>query len=148
MLWNNFVNLFTGRAEISQHLARLHHQQRVKRFSEAFFLVEHPRKLALECVDAMYNRYASLSESLRNSDYLHSLPPLPVSCVDLDGEAGTIPIIFEDVYKDEEQANENIRPRRHSYSKFSSFFYILVIFNALYWIPILAELPLHSIYRV
>ena len=69
--------LFTGRQEISQHLARVHHHQRVKRFSEAFFLVDQPRKSALECVEAKYNRYASLSENLRTSEYLMTLPPLP-----------------------------------------------------------------------
>ena len=71
------VYLFTGRQEISQHLARVHHHQRVKRFSEAFFLVDQPRKSALECVEAKYNRYASLSENLRTSEYLMTLPPLP-----------------------------------------------------------------------
>ena len=39
VLWNNFINLFIGKSEISQHLARLHHHQKVKRFSEAFFLI-------------------------------------------------------------------------------------------------------------
>ena len=117
VLWNNFVNYFTGRAEISQHLARVHHHQRIKRFSEAFFLVDHPRKSALDCVEAMYTRYASLSESLRTSAYLISLPPLPVSCTELDGEAATMPIIFEDVYKDEEHVNDEFRKRRHSFSK-------------------------------
>ena len=118
VLWNNFVNYFTGRAEISQHLARVHHHQRIKRFSEAFFLVDHPRKSALDCVESMYTRYASLSESLRTSAYLMSLPPLPVSCTELDGEATTMPIIFEDVYKDEEHVNDEFRKRRHSFSKY------------------------------
>ena len=74
-----FLRFFflTGRPEISQHLARVHHHQRVKRFSEAFFLVDQPRKSALECVESKYNRYASLSEGLRTSEYLTTLPPLP-----------------------------------------------------------------------
>ena len=117
VLWNNFVNLFSLRSEICAYLARVHHSQRVKRFSEAFFLVDHSRKSALDCVESMYNRYAALSESLRTSEYLLRLPVLPVSCIDLDGDAASMPIIFEDVYKDE-QVQQN-RPRRHSYSKYN-----------------------------
>ena len=31
-----------------------------------------------------------------------------------------MPIIFEDVYKDDEQANEHSKRRRHSFSKYKS----------------------------
>ena len=101
------------------------------------------RKSALECVESMYGKYATLTENLRNSDYLISLPPLPVSCVELDGDArfvyiyiyyqlfvfvynlfnclftfiSTMPVIYEDVYKDDESSNLESAKRRHSFSK-------------------------------
>ena len=53
------------------------------------------RKSALECVESMYGKYATLTENLRNSDYLISLPPLPVSCVELDGDARFVYIYIQ-----------------------------------------------------
>ena len=142
VLWNNFINLFIGKSEISQHLARLHHHQKVKRFSEAFFLIgtftknfidylatlintilfsDHSRKSALDCVESIYGKYAALTDDLRNSNYLMSLPPLPVSCVDLDGDASTMPVIYEDIYKDDDMPtyidSQQPTKRRHSFSK-------------------------------
>lgn len=36
----------------------------------------------------------------RKSKYMAGLPPLPVHCTALDGDADTIPLIFEDVYQE------------------------------------------------
>ena len=41
-----------------------------------------------------------MSETVRRSRYLASLPPLPVTCSELDGDIATMPIIFEDQYQD------------------------------------------------
>ena len=97
-------------------------------------------------MESIYGKYATLTENLRNSDYLISLPPLPVSCVELDGDArfvyihinkvyllstvclqyavnnlftfiSTMPVIYEDVYKDDESSNLESAKRRHSFSK-------------------------------
>ena len=45
--------------------------------------------------------HASLATRVRNSDYFHQLLPLPIECVELDGDSSTLPIIFEDIYFDD-----------------------------------------------
>merc|ERR1711971_157490 len=49
-----------------------------------------------------------MSEIVRKSEYFQSLPKVPVSCIDLDGDFNSLPIIFEDVYNDG-------NPRDHSF---------------------------------
>ncbi|KAK6632544.1 hypothetical protein RUM43_013312 [Polyplax serrata] len=100
LLWHQFLDAFTSKIPILQHLAKYHHQLRVKRFSEAFFVVDNPRQSAAGCYDANYQNYMTVSETVRRSRYLASLPSLPVSCTELDGDITTMPIIFEDQYKD------------------------------------------------
>lgn len=100
LLWQQFLETFTCKDPVHQHLAKTHHQLRVKRFSEAFFVVDNPRQSAAGCYDANYQNYLAVSEMVRRSRYLASLPPLPVMCVELDGDLTTMPIIFEDQYQD------------------------------------------------
>ncbi len=69
-----------------------------------------------------FSKYANVSDNLRASAYMTALPNLPVSCGDLDGESNTIPIIYEDVYRDEEIVGDPHRPRRHSLSKTSMIY--------------------------
>ncbi|OAD52892.1 hypothetical protein WN48_11248 [Eufriesea mexicana] len=107
VLWQHFLEAFSGREAVHQHLARIHHQLRVKRFAEGFFVQENPRISAWGCYDAHYQSYQAVSEAARRSRYLASLPPLPVHCPELDGDLHSLPLIFEDHYVDMKQRHRN-----------------------------------------
>ncbi|XP_033320938.2 protein FAM135A isoform X5 [Megalopta genalis] len=110
VLWQHFLEAFSGREAVHQHLARIHHQLRVKRFAEGFFVLENPRTSAWGCYDANYQSYQAVSEAARRSRYLASLPPLPVYCPELDGDLHSLPLIFEDQYVDMKQRHRNSVP--------------------------------------
>ncbi|KAK0099028.1 hypothetical protein PV326_009779 [Microctonus aethiopoides] len=110
VLWHIFLEAFTRQEAVHQHLARIHHQLRVKRFSEGFFVLENPRTSAAGCYDANYQSYQAVSEAARRSRYLAALPPLPVHCPELDGDLHSLPLIFEDQYADMQQRHRNSVP--------------------------------------
>ncbi|XP_012284518.1 uncharacterized protein LOC105701935 [Orussus abietinus] len=110
VLWQHFLEAFSGREVVHQHLARIHHQLRVKRFAEGFFVLENPRSSAAGCYDANYQSYQAVSEAVRRSRYLASLPPLPVHCPELDGDLHSLPLIFEDQYANMQQRHRNSIP--------------------------------------
>ncbi|CAH1179056.1 unnamed protein product [Phaedon cochleariae] len=99
-LWNYFLLTFSCKIAIQQHLSRKHHDLRVRRFAELFFLIYNPRKMAYGCSDTNYQNYLVIAEVARRSKYMQMLPPLPVHCTALDGESATMPVIFEDHYQD------------------------------------------------
>jgi hypothetical protein len=74
--------------------------RQVKRFSEAFFIIDNPRPSMAGCYDCNYQNYLLMADYVRRSKYFTLLPRLTVECAELDGDASVIPIIFEDRYQD------------------------------------------------
>ncbi|KAI5696829.1 hypothetical protein M8J75_000778 [Diaphorina citri] len=99
LLWQKFIEAFCSKEPVQQYLATYHHQLRVKRFSEAFFVIDNPRHAASGCYDLNLH-YLPAADVVRKSRYLANLPVLPIQCAEIDGDHTTLPIIFEDQYQD------------------------------------------------
>ncbi|XP_054722072.1 protein FAM135A-like [Uloborus diversus] len=107
LLWEKFLDIVVGREKVRQHLSRQRHFQRVKRFSEAFFIVERTRDSALSPCDSSIEAYQEVSENLRKSSYLNLLPPLEVECIEFDGDLNSLPILYEEHYQETARRGSN-----------------------------------------
>ncbi|XP_035300083.1 protein FAM135B [Cricetulus griseus] len=99
-LWTQFLDTVTLHSQVTIYLTQEHHTLRVRRFSEAFFYMEHQKLAVLTFQENLIQTHSQLSLDIRNSEYLTSMPPLPAECLDIDGDWNTLPVIFEDRYVD------------------------------------------------
>ncbi|XP_026765701.3 protein FAM135B isoform X1 [Pangasianodon hypophthalmus] len=99
-LWAQFVEAAVPNPHVRSYLAQEHHKLRVRRFSEGYFFTEHPKESSLTFQEELISRHAQMAVDLRSSEYLSLMPPLPIECLDIDGDWNSLPIIFEDRYVD------------------------------------------------
>ncbi|XP_070798106.1 protein FAM135B [Pituophis catenifer annectens] len=99
-VWTQFLAIVTLHPDVTTYLIQEHHTLRVKRFSEAFFYAEHEKCAATTFQESLIQHHSQISTEVRYSEYLTRMPPLPVECLDIDGDWSTLPIIFEDRYVD------------------------------------------------
>ncbi|CAJ1083602.1 protein FAM135B [Xyrichtys novacula] len=105
-LWSSFLEAAVFNPHILSYLAQEHHTLRVRRFSEAYFFSEHPKEISLTFQEELINRHGQIAAEVRGSDYLMKMPPLPVECLDIDGDWNSLPIIFEDRYVESPQTDK------------------------------------------
>ncbi|XP_066525332.1 protein FAM135B [Hoplias malabaricus] len=99
-LWAQFLEAAVPNPQIRSYLAQEHHTLRVRRFSEGYFFTEHHKQSSLTFQEDLISKHAQVAVELRGSEYMSRMPPLPIECLDIDGDWSSLPIIFEDRFVD------------------------------------------------
>lgn len=100
VLWQQFLQVALRQEKIKQFLARQRHSQRVKRFGEGYFIIEKPRAAITAVCDPGNSLFNEVTDNLRKSTYLNTIPPLSIECPETDGNNETLPIIYEEHYQE------------------------------------------------
>ncbi|XP_071485952.1 protein FAM135A-like [Diadema antillarum] len=98
LVWTQYMEVIVGQERVRTHLRDKYHQARVQRFSESFFTLDHPKSDCLAFSELSCSGYPSIVQTLRGSAYGSTLPPLAIECSELDGDANSVPVVFEDRY--------------------------------------------------
>ena len=61
-------------------------------------MIERPRSSIMSLCDQSSLLFSDICDSLRKSHYFHLLPACDVECLSLDGDAASLPVIFEETY--------------------------------------------------
>ena len=96
ILWFDFLECFVHSKHIQQVLLERFRAVQLERLKEACFTQSHAREKSAEYKSATLS--SSLGSFVRSSRYISTIPPLPLHSNDNDGEAGSLPIILEDLY--------------------------------------------------
>ncbi|XP_046857546.1 protein FAM135A-like isoform X2 [Xenia sp. Carnegie-2017] len=97
-LWLQFRESFKSKDEIRRPMRLQHHRERMMHLSEAFFVQEFPWKSLLNVNDSSFQKHLSMGQCVKSSRYISEIPPVAVECAEVDGDASTTPIFFEDRY--------------------------------------------------
>ncbi|XP_064490013.1 protein FAM135A-like [Ornithodoros turicata] len=99
VLWDQYLEIALGRAEVRNALYMPLQLKRLARMAEAYLIVNKDPKTIYYDPQVSPDYYKKIAQQMRKSEYLRALPGLEVECTEVDGNYKNIPIIFEERYR-------------------------------------------------